>query len=123
MQASREAHQKSSDEAAALHRDNAQLQAALADTRAATTDDVKSRDAQIERLQSDLRQASMAAEVNQAKADVYDELKQHTRQLEAQLREVQASEASQSSVIRELEGMQQTCKVSVLRIRCCSSGF
>jgi hypothetical protein len=111
LQASREAQQKSADEAASLQRANAQLRASVASAQDAASSDAGSRDAQMERLKHDLRQASMAAEVNQAKADVYDELNRHAKDLEAQNRNLLAAEATRGAIDHELTVMQEAHRV------------
>jgi hypothetical protein len=53
----------------------------------------------------------VSAEVNQAKADMYDELNLHVRELEAQNKHLQAAETSKAVIDKELAAMHEVQKV------------
>ena len=67
--------------------------------------------ARVERIQHSLDQAVMAAEVNHAKGQMYDELAQHAKQLEQHNLRLVASEATKDALEAQLAVMQGTYQV------------
>ena len=111
MQRSREAHQTVSQEAKGLKRENTQLQAAASENAQAADEDASALAGRMGRLQQGLQEANIAAEVNQAKADAYDEVQQRVKVLEEEIRRLQAVQAMKAMLDEELASMRETYKV------------
>ena len=94
-----------------MRRENAQLREAASDASEAASAANESRTASVQRLQHELQQAVTAAEVNRAKAEVHDELKKHTREVEARNRTLVAAEDARGALQGELAAVQETHKV------------
>ena len=75
--------------------------------------------ARTERLQHELDQALMTAEVNQAKGQMYDELAQHAKLLEQRNQSLVSAEAKSAAVEAELRSARALYKVRVSQRRSC----
>lgn len=111
LQASHEAQSRLEDEVTGLRRDNARLRAAAGDAAAAADSDVGALSARIERLERDVVAATVAAEVNEAKAALYDEVAAHARSLEERNRALLATEAAKGALDEDLKALRETHKV------------
>lgn len=92
-------------EAAGLRRENARLVNEAGDAAAAADSDVAALSTRIERLDRDVAAATVAAEVNEAKAALYDEVAANARGLEERNRGLLATEAAKAALDEEMKAL------------------
>lgn len=84
----REAQQRTVQDAVATRRDVDRLTIAQAEAAAEREQAATAHNAEVQRLQHDAQQASLAAEVNRAKAAQYDDMAAHAHNIEQELRQM-----------------------------------
>lgn len=123
LQDAREAHQTLAQEAAGLRQDNTKLRSAAVDAAESNTQDINSFEARMERLRHSLEEANIAAEVNQAKADAYDEVDRQLTALKEDNRQLRAAQANALMLDEEIAAIRGTEKVrTTLHGSCCMEG-
>ena len=67
---------------------------------------------ELSKLQREVEQATVAAEINQAKADLYDEVAKHAQDLEARVKQLSSAQMDNLDSQREIEELSSSLKVS-----------
>lgn len=97
------------EEVSALKGEIEQLKGEAARRGSETTRDVSP---QLSQLQKEVEQATIAAEINKAKADLYDEVAQHAQALEQDVKKLRSSDMERTVSQQELGRVCDSLKVS-----------
>lgn len=109
----KEALHHSIKDVAVLKGDIEQLKANSAGRLTETTNDA-AHPSHLSRLQKEVEQVTIAAEINKAKADLYDEVAQHAQALEEEVKKLSSSDMERAVSQQELGRVSDFLKVAYM---------
>jgi uncharacterized protein YdbL (DUF1318 family) len=107
----KDALQQSIETVAALKGEIEQLKAKAAGTASEVTCDAGEHLAQLSCLQKQLEQATISAEINKAKADLYDDVTSHAHKLEEEVQKLRSADMERAVSQQETERVSASLKV------------
>lgn len=110
-QVAKDALQHSMKDVASLRDEIAQLKASSAGRSKETANDTIKDQSQLSRLQNEVEQVTIAAEINKAKADLYDEVAKHAQALEEEVKKLSSSDMERAVLEQELGRVSDVLKV------------
>lgn len=113
MQVARDALMQSQEDISFLKEEIERIKAGAAARDVEKLQNGLSKHSDLSELQRELEQATVAAEINKAKADLYDEVAKHAQDLEARVKQLSSSQAEKLDSQRQVDSLSSSLKVRV----------
>ena len=107
----KDALKNSMKDVAVLRDEIEQMKASSAGGLKETADAARPDQSELSRLQEEVQQVTIAAEINKAKADLYDEVAKHAQDLEEELKKLRSSDMERAISEQELGRASDMLKV------------